>query len=161
MRSDQIASTNGRPRSPGDGFEHATQARGRGELANVAIPLGVRAPGVARSVVARCLAEYVAPSMLETLLLLVSELVTNSVRHSGAAEGEDIVVRVHVWRGMCRLEVEDPGHEGAIAPRPPHLGSGAGMGLNLLATLSECWGVERAARGPTRVWAQLPSGVRA
>ncbi len=173
MRSDQIASTNGRSRSPAEGLEDADLAAFRAtrrrqataidslgrQLANVAIPLGVRAPDVARSVVARCLAGYVAPSTLETLLLLVSELVTNSVRHSGVAEGEDIFVRVHVSRGMCRLEVEDPGHEGVIAPRPPHLASGAGMGLNLLAKLSECWGVERGARGPTRVWAQLPSAL--
>ena len=161
MRSDQIASTNGRPRSPANGFEHADLAALRATcLASVAIPLGVQAPGVARSVVAECLAEYVAPSLLETARLLVSELVTNSVLHSGVAEGEDIFVRVHVWRGMCRLEVEDSGHEGAIAPRP-HLAGGGGMGLNLVAKLSECWGVERAARGPTRVWAQLPSAVLA
>ena len=51
--------------------------------AEVAIPLGADAPGVARSVIARWLADLVAPSVLETALLLVSELVSNSVRHSG------------------------------------------------------------------------------
>ena len=47
-----------------------------GEPAEVAIPLGVQAPGVARSVVAEWLADQVAPCVLETALLLVSELVT-------------------------------------------------------------------------------------
>src|SRR5215204_4490569 len=48
------------------------------EPAEVAIPLDVQAPAVARSVVAKWLAEKVAPCVLETALLLVSELVTNS-----------------------------------------------------------------------------------
>ncbi len=139
-----------------------------GDPAEVAIPLGVQAPAVARSVVADRLAEQVAPCVLETALLLVSELVANSVRHSGVPEGEDVVVRVDLWRDGCRLEVEDPGRDGVIAPQPQDLRNGGGMGLNLVQMLSERWGVVRAAGGPTRVWAQLPrsaaprisSGVR-
>jgi anti-sigma regulatory factor (Ser/Thr protein kinase) len=127
-----------------------------GEPAVVAIPLGVQAPGIARSVVAEWLADEVAPCVLETALLLVSELVTNSVRHSGVPEGEDVVVRVDLWRDGCRLEVEDPGRDGVIAPQPHDLLNGGGMGLNLVQMLSERWGVVRAAEGPTRVWAQLP-----
>jgi anti-sigma regulatory factor (Ser/Thr protein kinase) len=53
--------------------------------------------------------------VLETALLLVSELVTSSVRHSGVPEGEDVVVRVDLGRDVCRLEVEDPGRDGVIA----------------------------------------------
>jgi serine/threonine-protein kinase RsbW len=127
-----------------------------GESAEVAIPLGVLAPGVARSVVADRLADQLAPRVLETALLLVSELVTNSVQHSGVPEGEDVVVRVDLWRDGCRLEVEDPGRDGVIAPQPQDLLKGGGMGLNLVQMLSERWGVVRAAGGPTRVWVQLP-----
>ncbi len=127
-----------------------------GESAEAAIPLGVEAPGVARSIVADRLADQVAPCVLETALLLVSELVTNSVRHSGVPEGEDVVVRVDLWRDGCRLEVEDPGRDGVIAPQPQELLKGGGMGLNLVQILSDRWGVVRAAEGPTRVWAQLP-----
>ena len=127
-----------------------------GEPAEVAIPLDVQAPGVARSVVADRLADQVAPRVLEMALLLVSELVTNSVRHSGVPEGEDVVVRVDLWRDGCRLEVEDPGRDGVIAPQPQDLLNGGGMGLNLVQMLSERWGVVRAAGGPTRVWVQLP-----
>src|SRR5688572_13474810 len=127
-----------------------------GESAEVAIPLGVRAPGVARSIVAEWLADQVAPCVLETALLLVSELVTNSVRHSDVPEGEDVVVRVDLWRDGCRLEVEDPGRDGVIAPQPQDRLKGGGMGLNLVQILSERRGVVRAAEGPTRVWAQLP-----
>jgi anti-sigma regulatory factor (Ser/Thr protein kinase) len=129
---------------------------GGGESADVAIPLGVHAPAVARSVVAECLAGQVAPCVVDTALLLVSELVTNSVRHSGVPEGEDVVVRVDVWPDVCRVEVEDPGRDGVIAQQPQDLLKGGTMGLHLVDTLSERWGVVRAAGGPTRVWAQLP-----
>jgi anti-sigma regulatory factor (Ser/Thr protein kinase) len=127
-----------------------------GEPAEVAIPIGAQAPGVARSVIAQWLADHVAPSVLETALLLVSELVGNSVRHSGVPEGEDVVVRLHLWRDGFRLEVEDPGRDGVIAPGPQDPLRGGGMGLHLVQTLSECWGVVRAAEGPTCVWVQLP-----
>jgi len=43
-----------------------------------------------------------------------------------------------------------------IAPRPQDLLRGGGMGLHLVQTLSERWGVVRSAEGPTCVWVQLP-----
>jgi anti-sigma regulatory factor (Ser/Thr protein kinase) len=124
------------------------------ELTESAIPVGIHAPRLARLVVADCLTDHVAPSVLETALLLVSELVANSVRHSGARNGDEVIVRVHLWGAHCRLEVEDPGHGGAIAAQPQQLGEG-GLGLHLVQTLSERWGVVQATGGPTRVWAQL------
>jgi len=126
------------------------------ERVEVAIPIGAQAPGVARSAIAQWLADHVAPSVLETALLLVSELVSNSVRHSAVSEGEDVVVRGHLWRDGFRIEVEDPGCDGVIAPRPQDLLRGGGMGLHLVQTLSERWGVVRSAEGPTCVWVQLP-----
>jgi anti-sigma regulatory factor (Ser/Thr protein kinase) len=127
-----------------------------GEPAEVAIPIGAHAPGAARRVVAERLGDHVAPSALETALLLVSELVGNSVRHSGVPEGEDVVVRIHLRRDDFQLEVEDPGRDGVIAPRSQDMLRGGGMGLHLVHALSERWGVVRAAEGPTCVWAQLP-----
>jgi anti-sigma regulatory factor (Ser/Thr protein kinase) len=123
---------------------------------DVTIPLDVQAPGLARAVVARCLTGGVASSVLANAQLLVSELVTNSLLHSGAAEGDALAVRIHVWRDVCRIEVEDPGHAGVVALRPPDPVGGSGMGLNMVQTLSRRWGVVRASGGPTRVWAQLP-----
>ena len=127
-----------------------------GELAEVEIPIGAHAPGAARRVVAERLGDHVAPSVLETALLLVSELVGNSVRHSGVPEGEDVVVRIHLRRDDFRMEVEDPGRDGVIAPGSQDMLRGGGMGLRLVHALSERWGVVRAAEGPTCVWAQLP-----
>jgi anti-sigma regulatory factor (Ser/Thr protein kinase) len=125
------------------------------ELAEVAIPFDSAAPGAARTVIERCLADQVTPSALENARLLMSELVTNSVRHSGGADGDVVTVRVHLWRDVCRLEVEDPGSDGEAAPRRRDPGNGSGMGLNIVQMLSERWGVVRAGEGPTRVWAQF------
>jgi anti-sigma regulatory factor (Ser/Thr protein kinase) len=132
-------------RQSGDGA-----ARG-GALA-VCLPLDARAPGAARMVVGR-LRGRVPASVLEDARLVVSELVTNSVCHSGASTGAVVVVRAELIGTMVRLEVEDPGCDGVIAPREPDLGGG--FGLNLVQRLSERWGLERVAAGGTRVWAHL------
>lgn len=129
------------------------------EVAEVTIPIGTDAPAAARAVVARCLARTVEEQVLESAQLIVSELVTNSLLHSGAGEGDAVLVRVHLWRGTCRLEVQDPGGDGVVAPRPPRPQDGSGMGLHIVQTLSTRWGVVRASGGPTRVWAQLACGT--
>ena len=90
--------------------------------------------------------------VLKDAELVVSELVTNSVCHSGASDGA-VVVQVGLTGTMVRLEVEDPGRGGVIAPRAPDLGGG--FGLNLVQGLSERWGLKRVAAGGTRAWAQL------
>jgi anti-sigma regulatory factor (Ser/Thr protein kinase) len=147
----EIARLRGPRRHDVDADAHLNGA----ELAEVAIPFGSTAPGAARTVIERCLTDQVASSVLENARLLMSELVTNSVRHRGAADGDVVIVRVHLWRDVCRLEVEDPGSDGVIAPKSHDVGNGSGMGLNLVQMLSERWGVVRAGEGPTRVWAQL------
>ena len=124
-------------------------AREGGAL-EVCLPLDARAPGAARIVVGR-LTGRVPALVLADALLVVSELVSNGVCHSGASDGA-IVVRVELTGTVVRLEVEDPGRGGVIAPRDPDLG---GFGLNLVHGLCERWGFERVAAGGTRVWAQL------
>jgi anti-sigma regulatory factor (Ser/Thr protein kinase) len=131
------------------------------EPTEVRVPLKVWAPAAARRAVDQFLGGHVAAGVLDLAQLLVSELVTNSVRHSGAPDGEDLVVRVHLSRGLCRLEVEDPGCNGIIAPRPADQRNGGGMGLNLVQTLSDRWGVIHAAHGTTRVWVQLTCALPA
>jgi anti-sigma regulatory factor (Ser/Thr protein kinase) len=133
-------------RQGGDGA-----ARSGGAL-EVCLPLDARAPAAARTVVEN-LRDRVAALVLGDARLVVSELVSNSVRHSGASDRAVVVVRVELTGTMVRLEVEDPGRAGVIAPRAPD--PDGGFGLNLVAGLSERWGLERVAAGGTRVWAQL------
>ena len=127
-------------------------ARRDGDALQVRLPLDVQAPSAARSVVGR-LRGRVPALVLQDALLVVSELVTNGVCHSGESDGA-IIVRVELTGTTVRLEVEDPGRGGMVAPRTPDLGGG--FGLNLVQDLCERWGLERAAAGGgTRVWAQL------
>ena len=129
--------------------------RDAAERVEVRLPLDAHAPGAARIVAALYLRDRVTASVLDTATLLLSELVTNSVRHSNAPTAEGVMVRLQLTRAMLRLEVADPGHDGAIAARPPNQQNGGGFGLNIVQTLSDRWGVERSTRGGTRVWAQL------
>jgi LytS/YehU family sensor histidine kinase len=95
--------------------------------------------------------------MVETAQLLISELVGNSLRHNAAPQDQALVVRVAAERGTWRLEVEDPGQGGVLAPDPERAAAGR-LGMNLVQSLSECWGVEHAPELGTRAWAYLPRG---
>ena len=133
------------------GHQGSDGAAREGGALEVCLPLDVQAPGAARILVGR-LRGRVPALVLADALLVVSELVTNGVCYSGASDGA-IVVRVELTGTMVRLEVEDPGRGGMVAPRAPD--PGGGFGLNLVQGLCERWGVERVAAGGTRVWAQL------
>ena len=91
---------------------------------------------------------------MDAALLIVSELVSNCVRHAHIAGDEPL--QLHGWLAAdaVRLEVWDPGTEGTVAARQgDDLG---GFGLALVARLSRDWGVDRDARGTT-VWLELPT----
>ncbi|HEU4355932.1 MAG TPA: ATP-binding protein, partial [Actinomycetota bacterium] len=57
-------------------------------------------------------------AVLEDLRLMVSEVVTNSIRHAGLAETDQIELRISVDRERVRVEVHDdgPGFERHVAP---------------------------------------------
>ncbi len=88
------------------------------------------------------------------LLLLVSELVTNSVKHGSHPDGI-VGVRVDVSAERIRVEVEDGG-DGFAPPAPDEDPIGDGMGLRLVEDLSDRWGVTRSPE--TVVWFELDLG---
>jgi len=93
--------------------------------------------------------------VIERAKLTISELITNSVRYSGAPGGGYAIVRLRLSDERLRLEVEDPGRGGAVVPRRADPIAGAGFGLHVVEALSERWGSERRAGGALRVWAEL------
>jgi serine/threonine-protein kinase RsbW len=129
------------------------------ESCAVRVPLDVRAPGAARMVVERVLGERVPALVLERAKLVMSELVSNSVQHSGATVAEGVVVRVRVVTGGFCFEVEDCGSDGGVARHAAEVGAEGGFGLRIVDTLSERWGIERRAHGGTRAWAQMSDAV--
>jgi anti-sigma regulatory factor (Ser/Thr protein kinase) len=130
------------------------------EMAEAVLPLDVQAPSAARFVVADFLRNRLSSRGVETAQLIISELVSNSLRHNSSPQDQAVVVRVALERGTWRLEVEDPGGEGVLAPDPERAAAGR-LGMNLVQSLSECWGVEHAAERGTRAWAYLPRGPEA
>ncbi|MFE3828861.1 ATP-binding protein [Streptomyces sp. NPDC059092] len=88
-----------------------------------------------------------------TAALLLSELVTNALRH-GSPPGREIAVTLFRADGLFRVEVEDAG-ESLPSPRVPGADDECGRGLALVAALADDWGVA-PRRGPgKRVWALL------
>ena len=92
---------------------------------------------------------------LEDAGLLVSELVTNSIRHGHLSIDQDIQLRADVEGDTLHVEVCDPG--GAFELQPSIAGmhvQDAGWGLFLVRLLSQRWGV--SADGSTLVWFDIP-----
>ncbi|GAA2424578.1 ATP-binding protein [Streptomyces macrosporus] len=104
----------------------------------------------------------VSDDLLHSLLLILSELVTNAVRHAALLSTE-IGVEVAVGADWVRIGVEDghPYRPTALAADPSQEHTG-GRGLLLVkATVAEAGGiceVRQTASGGKEVWAVLPLG---
>jgi LytS/YehU family sensor histidine kinase len=99
---------------------------------------------------------YVEPENFETIKLLVSELVTNSVRHGQPDRTKGIDLRVTSTHEHVHVEVIDHG-VGFEPPRPavePGSSATGGWGLFLTDRLAFDWGVE--SDGSTCVWFDVP-----
>jgi anti-sigma regulatory factor (Ser/Thr protein kinase) len=96
------------------------------------------------------------PPLMETLRLLVTELVTNSVRHTDC---DSLTLRVAVGKTAVLTEVADdaPGFDAAAAleaKRAKVRDADAGWGLFLVQRLARDWGVTEDGRSK-RVWFEL------
>jgi anti-sigma regulatory factor (Ser/Thr protein kinase) len=87
----------------------------------------------------------------EAAALLVSELVTNAIRH---AKGIDVVtVNLHAGRTWLRIEVQDTDRHWP-QPRIPGRHDDSGFGFILVNALASNWGVRETETGKA-VWAEL------
>jgi anti-sigma regulatory factor (Ser/Thr protein kinase) len=91
--------------------------------------------------------------------LLVSELVTNAVRHANLDDGDQILLVIELVANWLRVEVHDPG--GGFVPTSPSPDPArpSGWGLYLVAELADRWGVESDER--TLVWFELDRAAAA
>jgi anti-sigma regulatory factor (Ser/Thr protein kinase) len=95
-----------------------------------------------------------AVAVLDDVRLLLSELVTNAVRHSGSSK---IELSVAVTAGAVRAEVTDQGRGFAPSPRSAPWTQAGGWGLHLVDNLATRWGVDRGAR--VRVWFEIDTAA--
>jgi transcriptional regulator with XRE-family HTH domain/anti-sigma regulatory factor (Ser/Thr protein kinase) len=105
------------------------------------------APSLARAALAAT-SIGIPGGVFEDAALLTSELVTNSVRHSGSPWVE---VTFDLSAEMLRIEVSDQSRQ-TVQPRTPD--ADGGWGLRLVGELATRWGVERHERGKT-IWVEL------
>jgi anti-sigma regulatory factor (Ser/Thr protein kinase) len=115
---------------------------------------GQFAPATARAAIYELLTGRLGEDDLFDISVLVSELVTNAVRHARAGEDEKIVVHVAIAPEVLRVEVCDhgPGFDPPLEPRGRP--EGGGNGLVLLARMSSNWGV--CSDDGTCVWFERP-----
>ena len=111
---------------------------------------GPEAAAEARRAISKLRADL-DPPLMETLRLLVTELITNSVRHT---DSDALTLRVAVGKSAVLTEVSDdgPGFDGGCVD---HAASeDTGWGLFLVQRLANKWGVQHD--GPSkRVWFEL------
>jgi len=114
----------------------------------------VHAPSIARAATGgRCDGLGLDTSLCQTLVLLVSEVVSNAVLHSNAPPDTPIVLATSVTEDAVRITVTDTGDGFVPEPRKPDRAYG-GYGLYILGKTARRWGVDRV--GGTRVWFELP-----
>jgi len=114
----------------------------------------VNAPAQARSeIAARCRELELGGALCQSLILLVSELVSNAVRHSADDTKAPVKLVATFGERTIRVMVTDAGAGFTPRPRDPAR-THDGYGLYLLEKVATRWGV--GSRGDTKVWFELP-----
>ena len=122
--------------------------------ATVDLPPVARSAAAARRLVAQVLEAWAAESFCDDATLLVSELVTNVVRHVAG----HVALRVEV--ALTHSALAGPGLRVAVvdsSTMPPVVGPRGpegGYGLGLVVALADRWGSEEHGAGK-RVWFEL------
>ncbi|MER5551017.1 ATP-binding protein [Streptomyces sp. NPDC002793] len=94
--------------------------------------------------------------LAETLILLISELVTNAVVHTGCPAVLRMLFGAAGSAGTVRVEVADTS---CRPPRPRHAEGEdtGGRGLELVDGLADRWGWQREGTGK-RIWCEVDRG---
>jgi anti-sigma regulatory factor (Ser/Thr protein kinase) len=113
------------------------------QLRHVSLTAGLAAPAQARTEVRAAICAWDLPVDQSVAALLISELVTNAIRH---ATGPTIVLDLSRACDRLRVDVHDTSDALPIPMEVPTDGE-AGRGLMLVASLSDEWGFYRTPAG--------------
>ncbi len=91
--------------------------------------------------------------LFDDVRLLVSELVTNSVRHTNSLPDAVVRLEISLSATLVRIDVRDAGPGFTPKERTPGQDQASGWGIFLVDRLSERWGVMR--NGGAHVWCEL------
>lgn len=123
------------------------------DRAALELPADPVAPAQARAVVRDLLVRWGFRDLVDEAILVVSELVANSVEHAGSV----CAVLVDRAEGSIRIEVRDQAtgtERPAVQPREPGHQADRGRGLMIVSALASDWGVEATERSRS-VWVEL------
>ena len=117
------------------------------------LPHDEKGPAQARATVTEAMAGLPADAV-DTARLLVTELVTNSVKHTPTQTADDIRMRLAIRGDTLRVEVRDRGERSPIIRSEEQRRDGSGFGLYLVDQLASEWGIGSADPGHV-VWFEL------
>ncbi|MDH6214605.1 anti-sigma regulatory factor (Ser/Thr protein kinase) [Streptomyces pseudovenezuelae] len=136
------------------------------DAASCSLPARYEAVGDARRFTRRTLDQWDTGERFDDVCLVVSELVTNALRHALPATCVQVdhaaPVRLHLMRWTERLvcAVRDPSQDSPVARETDDFSAESGRGLFLVDSFSDSWGWHPLAGtlGGKVVWAlfQLP-----
>ncbi len=119
--------------------------------------LAPEAASKARAVMSAELGSAVSTKVLEDATLLVSELVTNAVRHAPREGLPEIELRLKLDPARVRVVVSDPGTGFVAEPGLPIASESSGWGLYLVDRLADRWGI--ITRDRSEVWFEIDVGA--
>ena len=99
-------------------------------------------------------AREVSAAVIDEAEIVVSELVSNSIRHARPLADGNLRVHWKVKAGVVEVEVTDGGSESTPRPAPRTIWAPSGRGLRIVRSLAHEWGVSEDRTGST-VWASL------
>jgi anti-sigma regulatory factor (Ser/Thr protein kinase) len=117
---------------------------------------GLRAPHAARSFASENLTAWdVQAQDVEVVQLVVSELVTNALRH--APESQAITLQLLAGEGSVQVRVSDCGRGAPERRSPPDPGTGieSGRGVWIVDAFTDHWGTEPDGHGGKTVWCEI------
>lgn len=131
-----------------------TPGRGGRTTVSLSLPGGPGAAAEAREHLASCSA-WLPPALRSVVPLLLTELVTNAVRHGGASSGSKVGLTVNAYGGGLRVGVTDSGDGFEWRGRDTNWqAEEGGYGLVLVDQMAARWGIDRRG-GSTTVWFEL------
>jgi anti-sigma regulatory factor (Ser/Thr protein kinase) len=125
------------------------------------LPYAPASAAVARAAVHNALNRHgIVPMRRDDAALVVSELVSNSVRHARARQDGTLLVSLRLMPEELIVEVTDGGG-GEPVMQAAAADAATGRGLVVIDALARRWGTRYDAAGTT-VWAvlRLPAGMR-
>jgi serine/threonine-protein kinase RsbW len=135
---------------------------GRSTSRSAEFPLEASSVPVARRALGADLASaHVEDSLRIDVLVIVSELLANSVRHARPLENGRIELRWRIGPAAIEVVVIDGGAWTRPVASHPSYAAVSGRGLGIVDTLAAEWGVEGAGTREQMVWAVVARPVAA